>query len=45
MIQKLISGFVVVEHDQELDEDRQLGGLEHLANEPKLAKVQHEPIL
>ena len=45
MIQELVSGFVVVEHDQELVEDGQVDGLEHLADEPELAEVQDEPIL
>lgn len=35
--------FIVVEHEEELDEPGQLNCLEHLSDEAQLAEVNHEP--
>ena len=35
--------FIVVEHEEELDEPGQLDCLEHLSNEAQLAEVNDEP--
>ena len=35
--------FIIVEHEEELDEPGQLHGLEHLSNEPQLAEIDDEP--
>ena len=43
VLQQPIHWFIVVEHEEELDEPGQLDCLEHLSDEPQLAEIDDEP--
>ena len=38
-----LTWFIIVEHEEEVDQPGQLHGLEHLADEAELAEVDHKP--
>ena len=40
---KIFTWFIVVKHEEELDEPGQLDCLEHLSDEPQLAEIDDEP--
>lgn len=45
MVEEPVDWFVGVEHDEKLDQPRQLDALEHFADEAELAELDHKPRL